>query len=269
MGRRIQLVCVATGPALAALYGFGVILFARMIPVNSPEKSVAAVVASYQAHATGIRIGMAMVVFGAALMITWGAAVATQTRRASPEHPILFHIQMACAVTACINGVMLCLAGGLAAFRPDTVSGESIRLLNDLFWLLWTIPGTSFEVWCFAAAAAILTDRRANPVFPRWTGYFSVFVGCSFLPGVLAFFAKHGLIAYNGLIPWWIPTVTFFSWVIVMTPLTWKAIVREAAEPPAEQITDPAVIAEFARLRAEIAARDSGTREPVGVPSRG
>ena len=255
--------CLATGPALAALYGFGVILFARMIPVNSPDKSVADVVASYHAHATGIRIGMAMVVFGAALMITWGAAVATQTRRGAPDHPILFHIQVACAVTACINGVMLCLAGGLAAFRPDTVSGESIRLLNDLFWLLWTIPGTSFEVWCFAAAAAILIDKRANPVFPRWAGYFSVFVACSFLPGVLAFFAKHGPISYNGLIPWWIPTVTFFSWVIVMTPLTWKAIGREAAEPAAEQITDPAVIAEFARLRAEIAARDSGAREPV------
>jgi hypothetical protein len=267
MARRIQLVCAATGLALAAFYGFGVILFARMIPANSPEKSVAAVVASYQANTTGIRIGMAMVVFGAALMITWGAAVATQTRRASPEYPILFHIQVACAVTACINGIMLCLAGGLAAFRPDTLSGDTIRMLNDLFWLLWTVPGTSFEVWCFAAAAAILIDKRADPVFPRWAGYFSVFVGCSFLPGVLAFFSKHGPIAYNGLIPWWIPTVTFFGWVLVMTPLTWKAINREAAEPAAAHITDPAVIAEFARLRAEIAARDSATREPVVVGS--
>jgi hypothetical protein len=266
--RRIERVCVATGPALAALYGLGVILFARMIPVNSPARSVAAVVAAYRAHANGIRIGMAMVVFGAALMITWAAAVATQTRRGSPGHPILFHIQMACAVTACINGVMLCLAGGLAAFRPDVVPGESIRMLNDLFWLLWTIPGTSFEVWCFAAAAAILIDKRANPVFPRWAGYFSIFVGCSFLPGVLAFFAKHGPIAYNGLIPWWIPTVTFFSWVIVMTPLTWRAIDREVDEPAVEQIADPAVIAEFARLRAEIAARDSAAREPVDVRSR-
>ncbi len=48
-----------------------------------------------------------------------------------------------------------------------------------------------------------------------------------------------------------------------MTPLTWKAIDREAAEPAAGQITDAAVIAEFARLRAEIAARDFAAREPV------
>lgn len=253
MGRKIQLVCVATGPALALLYGLGVILFARMIPANSPEKSIEDVVADYQDNATGIRIGMSMVVFGAALMITWGAAIATQTRR-SGAHPILFHIQVACAVTACINGVLLCLAGGLAAYRPNTLSGDTIQLLNDLFWLLWVIPGTSFEVWCFAAGAAILLDRRPHPVFPRWAGYFSLFVGFSFLPGVLGFFAKSGPLAYNGLVPWWIPTLTFFAWVLVMTPLAWRAVNREAAETPSEQISDPAVVAEFARLRAEIAA---------------
>jgi hypothetical protein len=33
---------------------------------------------------TGIRIGMSMVMFGCALMITWGATVATQTRRGPP-----------------------------------------------------------------------------------------------------------------------------------------------------------------------------------------
>lgn len=237
-----------------------------MIPVNSPDKSITDVVAAYQENTTGIRIGMAMVVFGAAPMITWGTAVATQTHRRAPNHPILMHIQIACAVTACINGVLLCLAGGLAAFRSD-VSGEMVRMLNDLFWILWTVPGTSFEAWCFAAAAAILTDKHADPVFPRWAGYFSLFVGCSFLPGVLALFAKHGPIAYNGLVPWWIPTLTFFAWVIVMTPLTWKAINREAAEPPSGHIADPAVVAEFARLRAEIAAHDSKPLESVGVPT--
>ena len=270
MARKIQIVCAASGLLMIALYGFGVIAFAHMIPVNSPQKSVADVVASYAGNATGIRIGMSLVMFGCALMITWGAALATQTRRAAPRHPILFHIQVACSVTACMNGVMLCLAGGLAAFRSGVVSGDITQLLNDLFWLLWVLPGSSFEIWCFAAGAAILLDERPRPVFPRWSAYFSFFVGLSFLPGFLGLFAKSGPFAYNGLVPWWIPTVTFFLWALVMTPLTIGAI-RTGPDPDdITGIADPAVTAEIDRLRTEIAAIRSraadGGAEPVPVP---
>jgi len=256
MGRKIQLACALTGPLLAALYGFGVAGFARMIPVNDPGESVAAVVASYEAHRTGVLAGMSMVMFGAALMLTWGAAVATQTRRAAPEHPILFHLQVAAAVTACMNGIMLCLAGGLAAFRVGSVSGEITQALNDLFWLLWVLPGASFEVWCIAAGVAILIDKRSLPVFPRWSGYFSLLVAFSFLPGFTGLLFQSGPFAYNGLNPWWIPTVTFFLWVLVMTPLTIKAINREATleRRGMAPVADPAVAAELARLRAEIDA---------------
>ena len=159
-----------------------------------------------------------------------------------------------------MNGVMLSLAAGLAAFRPGVVSGEITQALNDLFWFLWTVPGTSFEVWCLAAGAAILLDGRARPVFPRWSGYFSLLVAMSFLPGVMALFFKSGPFAYNGVFPWWVPTVMFFLWALVMTPLTFTAI-RNEPHGGTGRIVDPAVIAEFARLRAELAA--SG--DTVGV----
>lgn len=246
---------------MAAFYGFGVIAFANMIPVNSPDKPAAAVVASYGANVTGIRLGMSMVMFGCALMITWGVALAVQTRRAAPDHPILFHIQVACSVTACMNGVMLSLAGGLAAFRSGSVSSEITQMLNDLFWLLWVLPGSSFEIWCFAVGVAILLDDRVLPVFPRWSGYFSILVGISFLPGFMGLFFKEGPFAYNGLVPWWIPTVMFFIWVLVVTPLAIKAAMSEpeSREGFADAIADPAVMAEFARLRAEIAGVDNGS----------
>jgi hypothetical protein len=160
---------------------------------------------------------------------------------------------------------MLSLAGGLAAFRQNAVSSEITQALNDLFWLLWTVPGTSFEVWTLAAGVAILLDHRARPVFPRWSGYFSVLVAMSFLPGVMALFFKSGPFAYNGVFPWWIPTVMFFLWALVMTPLTFTAIKNEPdiSENSAGQIADPAVVAEFARLRAELGA--PGSSDTVGV----
>jgi len=228
MDRQILKVCTLTGALLSVLYGCGVLLFARMIPVNSPLRSATEVVGEYQAHETGIRVGMALVMFGGAMMLTWGAALATLTRRAAPRHPILFHIQMAAAVTAGMNGVMLCLTGALASFRAGEVSEEITLVLNDLFWLLWVFPGATFEIWCIAAGTAILLDGRDRPVFPRWSGYFSLLVAFSFLPGFLGIFAKEGVLAYNGLLPWWIPTVLFFLWVTVMDPLMHRAIRDEA-----------------------------------------
>ncbi|HTK66428.1 MAG TPA: hypothetical protein VL595_28895 [Pseudonocardia sp.] len=260
MGRKIQMTCAASGLLMIALYGCGVAAFARMIPVHSPTDSAAEVVGAYLEHLTGVRVGMSMVMLGCSLMITWGAALATQTRRASPRYPILFHIQIASAVTACMNGVMLCLAGGLAAFRPGAVSAEITQALDDLFWLLWVLPGSSFEVWCIAAGVAILLDSRDRPVFPRWSGYLSIFVALSFLPGFMGLFFKSGPFSYNGVVPWWIPTLTFFSWALVMTPLTIKAISGDP-EMDLDRTLDPAVAAEFGRLRAEIAA----ARDAAGI----
>jgi hypothetical protein len=266
VGRKIQMTCAVSGLLMIALYGFGVLGFARMIPVHSPEKAAADVVGSYLEHLTGVRIGMSMVMLGCSLMITWGAVLATQTRRASPRYPILFHIQVASAVTACMNGVMLCLAGGLAAFRPGAVPAELTQAFDDLFWLLWVLPGSTFEVWCLAAGVAVLLDQRQRPVFPRWSGYFSIFVALSFLPGFMGLFFKSGPFAYNGLVPWWIPTLTFFTWALVMTPLTIRAIRDEPDDgPDGGPALDPAVAAEFARLRAEIAAAAARPGGPVGV----
>ena len=261
MGRKIQITCALSGLLMVAMYGFGVLAFAHMIPVNSPERSVPDVVTSFTENLTGVRIGMSLVMLGCSLMITWGAALATQTRRASPNHPILFHIQVACAVTATMNGVMLCLAGGLAAFRPGVISGEITQALNDLFWLLWVLPGSSFEVWALAAGVAILLDRRARPVFPRWSGYYSILVALSFFPGFMGLFFKSGAFAYNGLFPWWIPTLMFFVWALMMTPLTIRAALDDEG---IETGIDPVVAAEIATLRAEIAA---SAQRPVAATS--
>jgi hypothetical protein len=257
MGRKIQMACAWTGPLLVALWGFGAVVFAHIIPANTPQRSVADVVGSYTGNLTGIRIGMAMIMFGSGLLIPWGISLATQTRRASPDRPILFHIQVACSVGACMLGVMICLAGGLAAFRPGQISGEITQLLNDVMWFCWVIPGSYFEVWCIVVAVAILGDRAARPVFPRWSGYFNIFVACSYVPGFMGLFFKSGPFAYNGLFVWWIPTVMFFFWILPMTALTIRAIRNEPepSGPSVGQIGDPAVVAEFARLRAEIAAR--------------
>lgn len=271
MNRRVQMTCALAGPLLVLLFAFGLTVFADLIPANSPEDSASKVVESYTDNETGIRVGMTMAMFGAGLFIPWAIALATQLRRAAPGHPILFHIQVACSVGACMLAVMFSLVGGLAAFRAGDISEDTTQLLNDLLWFCWVIPGSYFEVWCLVVGAAILLDKRVVPVFPRWSGYLSIWAAISYLPGFMGFFVKDGPFAYNGLFVWWIPTVVFFAWILPMSYLTIRAIRQEAEEVPDTDaaITDPAVAAELARLRAQIErleSRESGTRATSNAP---
>jgi hypothetical protein len=209
------------------------------------------------AHATGIRVGMAMTMFAMGLVVPWGVSLATQTRRGAPEHPVLFHVQVACAIGGCMLGVMFVMCGALAAFRAGHIDSQTTQLLNDALWFCWVFPGSYFIVWNMVVGASILLDKHATPVFPRWSGYLSIWAGISYFPGFLGIFFKSGAFSYNGVFVWWIPTLAFFGWIVVMAVLTLRAIhlQPENAEPETLRIKDPAVAAEFARLRSELANR--------------
>jgi len=258
MRRHVQMTCALAGPLLVLCFGLGLTVFAHMIPANSPDESVNEIVEFYTTNATGVRTGMVLVMFGAGLFIPWGVSLATQTRRAAPNHPVLFHIQVACSVGACMLGVLVCLAGGLAAFRAGQIPAETTLLLNDVVWFCWVFPGSYFEIWCLVVGVAVLLDKRKPPIFPRWFGYLSIWAAISYVPGLFGVFFKSGPLSYNGLFVWWIPTVVFFAWIL---PASWYTIraIRQEPEDIVGGISDPAVIAEFARLREEF------KREPIRV----
>jgi hypothetical protein len=50
----------------------------------------------------------------------------------------------------------------------------------------------AFTSWNLALGLAILSDTRSSKIFPRWLGYYNIFVGLSFLPDLLVPFFKTG-----------------------------------------------------------------------------
>jgi hypothetical protein len=72
--------------------------------------------------------------------------------------------------------------------------------------------------------AAILRDKRANPIFPRWSAYLNFWCAFLFMPGGLVVFFKHGPFGWNGLIAWWLLLTAFGVWVLTMSVL----LLREA-----------------------------------------
>jgi hypothetical protein len=116
-----------------------------------------------------------------------------------------------------------------ATFRPER-SPEIVQTLNDVAWMLFVCIASTPILQALVMGAAVLGDRRARPIFPRWAGYFDFWVALLFLPGSISVFFKDGPFAWNGLLTWYLPLTVFTAWIIVNTVLTLRAITRAERE---------------------------------------
>jgi hypothetical protein len=102
-----------------------------------------------------------------------------------------------------------------------------VQAISDMSWIpfvgLLGVP--MMQNICLALA--ILSDTGPRPVFPRWAGYFNIWVGLSFVPAVLLVFVHSGPVAWNGVLSWYLGAVAFFSWIVVMAVLLLRAIRRQ------------------------------------------
>jgi hypothetical protein len=104
----------------------------------------------------------------------------------------------------------------VAAFRPldsDVVT----QRFNDLGWLSLLSLVYTGVAQAVVIAAAVLQDKRPDPVFPRWVGYFNLWCAVLFLPGGAVFVFKNGPLAWDGIFCFWIPFVVFTAWVVGMS----------------------------------------------------
>jgi hypothetical protein len=117
--------------------------------------------------------------------------------------------------------------------------------------------------------AAILMDTREKTIFPRWFGYHCILVGTLLTPGTFNVFFKHGVLAWDGLLSFYEPIITFSIWLVVAPIMLNRAVdhqlAEEVAAPPAE---DPALVhAELARLRHDLDRLTAHTGELTSLRS--
>ncbi len=245
--KRVQLWSIYAVFGFIVLFLIGWVLLARMVPPPSPMGDPEKMAGFFRDHLLGIRVGMILALFAAALLLPWGGAICAQMlRMEGPRAPLTWAWAAAqgCVV---IEFVYPCAFWLVAAFRPDDAS--RVQTFNDLGWLpfLGIVCTGMFQM--VALALVTLRDHRAEPVYPHWFGYFQLWctlgVGLTF--GVWIF--KTGPLAWDGFVGFWIPVTVYFVWVIVTTVMTGRAINNDESEPDGRTIGD-----RVAALEAEIAA---------------
>ena len=234
MRTRIQLLCVWAGPLFVVLFAISFWGIAGFIPPPAPTWSADKVSAFYEANRTEIRIGQLLGLISITLLFPWFAVITAQIARIEGRQPVLALMQFGAAVLLLVFFMLCCMLWIAASFRPE-LEPSTVRALHDLSWLVFVMvfPGYTLQMTCIALAAFM--DDSPRPIWPRWAGYFNLWVGLSGMGGGLAVFFKEGPFAWNGLIGFYVPIACFAIWIGVMTYLMHTGIKRQAAEEAASE----------------------------------
>jgi hypothetical protein len=227
--RRRQLMCAWTGPLMGVLFFFGLIVCLDAAPAPSPMKSSEEIAALYNADLTRIRLGIVFCSVGVALLVPWGVSIAARTRRTESAFPVFTMTQIGSMAVGTMAAVMTFVVWAVTAFRPDEISPETTRTLNDLVWFLFLFDVSPFIVWELGVGLAILMNKSEFTLFPRWTGYLTLWCAFGSSPALIILFFKEGPFAYDGIFGYWFPLMTFFVWLSV---ITWYLIQDIRSDPP-------------------------------------
>jgi hypothetical protein len=168
---------------------------------------------------------------------------------------------MLCGTLFSLEFIYLIMFWQVAAFREDTPP-RTIQTLYDMGWIPFVGLTSTAVVMALALGCSMLGDHHENPVYPRWAGYFNVWVAFMFTPGTLCVFFKDGPFAYNGVLAWYLPVAVFSIWLPLNTVLTLRAIKDQEREQLSglghEQLTLESLASELALVRGELR---SGTHD--------
>jgi hypothetical protein len=228
MNVRMQKACALGGAVMALAFLFGFWVLAGFIPPPDPKNDAMLTAQIFAEHPTGIRLGMILTMFAASLMVPWVSLITVYMKRIEGGQAPLAYAQLGLGAMLSVEFLLPLMVWEAATYRPQR-SPEIIQFANDVSWLIYVGLSSTGVIEALVIGLAILADRNASPVFPRWLGYFNVWVALMFTPGSVNVFFKDGPLAWNGIIAWWLVLAAFSIWLPVMTWQLWLAVNRQAA----------------------------------------
>jgi hypothetical protein len=224
------------GPVSVVLLFVGMAV-ARLLPLPSPTAGADQIAAFFTEHTIAIRYGVLICLFGIALLTPWLAVYAKQFKRIEGPNSVSAYVQLAFAPMLVLEVIFPLTFLEVAVFRPDRSPSE-MQLLSDLCWIPFTGVIFTYVFEIAFAGFVILRDQRANPIFPRWVGYFDLATAALAVPSCLAYTLQTGPFAWNGAVAFWMIAASYGSWVLVMSHVMLK--VADRPEPGVELTLMPA-----------------------------
>jgi hypothetical protein len=206
------------------LFGIGFVGIARFVPPLDPNATADQIAEIYRSDTNAIRTGLLVCYVGCPFYLAFGAAILAQTRRIVGAPKTLFQLQVAAFSSSVFFIIGPFMIWWAAAYRPDERSAQLTQALNDLGWIFLLVAWVPFVTWYVVTGLAILCDTSPIPIYPRWVGYIGLMMGLGQTSAAFLIYFKTGPFAWDGIFSWWLPATWFFTWFVVMTVTTTKAI---------------------------------------------
>jgi len=223
--RRTLRLCGWFGPISIGICLVGLVVAGALPFPLGPDNTQEEVVAFYSGG-THVVMGLAVASVGLGLMALLIAGITFVMWKSEGDAPILTLIQLVTGTitVACLMFPIMIMA--IAAFRPGRF-GELTVLMNDISWLLFITPIAPFIAQDISIAIAILTTERE--LFPRWLGYFNLWVGFTFTFDIITYAFREGPFAWNKLLILWLAFLSYSLWAFAMGYGVLKAIPAQAS----------------------------------------
>lgn len=221
-----QRICAWCGPAFVVLFVLFWGWIGGNLPPAGPALSADAIAAYYRSHHLTIRIGFVGSVVFMCLYMPWTTVLSARMARIEGPWRALTYLQLIGGALTVMVVSMSATFWIAAGFRPERAP-EITQMLHDMGWL--TIDQLYFctTLQMFAAAIVGLYDKSDRPLLPRWTCWYAIFAGLTFLPASLTGFLKDGAFAWDGFLSYYFPYFTWLSWFTIFSAYLLADIGRE------------------------------------------
>jgi hypothetical protein len=216
---------------LAAVFGVillaAFLLFPGFFPPMPPDMTAQQVAAFYVRHQAMIRLSMVTVNFCGIMLMPFFMVIVYQMKRMATPTQVLAYAYLSAVVGGATLIALADLFWLVAAFRPDR-DPQLTQLLNDLAWIVFTVPVGMIIAQLLTLAFAIWLDAGPRPVFPRWVAAVNVVVAVAVAPSAFAAVFHSGPLAWNGAVSFWLRVCAYALYVAVMFAVVYAAVLREA-----------------------------------------
>lgn len=173
-----------------------------------------------------MKIGIVGYCFIAGLWVPMSIVLSRIMARIEGRDGILHRIEFFGGIGTTFATLFSGVAWLVAAYQPETRSASEIKLFSDFGWMIFnmTIIVTLLQYASFGIC--VLIQRRNAEYFPRYLAWLSFLVCASFLPILGMPFFPDSLVAWDGLITYWVALGLFFLWVPLVLVPAFKAVTR-------------------------------------------